>query len=96
MALATNEQIEVRYALDLKYGYKVTFRHFLMEASDRRTESGVRHIQMGRSKLFLIDGKYHVKHHGKFEAVRANFMVIDGRNYVLDLRIDSDYLGDRY
>ena len=86
---ATDAELIEGKSLELTRGWKVQFRHFWVEGTDRRTETGVMHRQYGRSTLRVIDGVPFVRHHGRLQRVTASLFdgPETGRPCIVDLRI---------
>lgn len=98
---ATPAEILANERSSLRYDNKVRYRHFVREICDYRTKNGVRHKQYGRSKLRVIDGIPHVKHHGEIVPVTATYVELElialggyptRKAMILDLRLKSNYL----
>src|ERR1044071_9120717 len=85
---ATAAEILAREATAIRFGHKVLFRHFVVEASNTRAGNGVSHKKYGRAKIQVVDGAPFVRHHGKREPLTATVVCFaDGRTMVSDLRI---------
>lgn len=90
---ATPTEILVAKQFNLRWNNRVSFRHFVREVPDYRTENGVRHKQHGSSRLQVIDGVPHVRHHGHVVPLTATYGELDtGTQIIFDLRLKSDYL----
>jgi hypothetical protein len=89
---ATNAEILASFAAELRNGWKVRFRHFIVEKSCPGSAHGVAHKQFSHAKLRLVDGAPFVVHHGKLQPIAANVTEIDGHAITFDLRIKSEYL----
>ena len=63
MRLATNAEILARYPA----GRRVSFDAYVRDVYDPRTETGVRRVGRGSSKVREIDGIPHVRRHGRLE-----------------------------
>ena len=89
---ATAAEILEKNALNIRQGWKVSFRHFTMELCNPRARNGVSHRQHSRSKLYIVHGKPHVCHHGKLEEVTATRYDAPTFWTIYDLRLKSEYL----
>ena len=91
---ATDVEIVDGHAWDIRYDRKVQFRHFLSERYSPRAKNGVSHHEYSRSRLYVVDGVPHVRHHGRLQAVSAYVVpASDGvGSCMFDLRIRSEYL----
>lgn len=93
---ATAEEIiaDKTFARAIEAKRPVRFRHFVRETTNSRAWNGVSHREHSRSALRVIDGKPHVMHHGKLEAVTATVAITGaGTEIIFDLRLDSPHLG---
>jgi len=90
---ATAAEIIAARATDIRFWIKVSFRHFVLEASNPRAANGVSHRQTNRSTIRVIDGVPCVMHHGRIEPITGtHFDLGDGRSVIADLRLDSPHL----
>src|SRR5690606_4546310 len=90
---ATVEEVLTGYGMYLRNNWPVSFRHFAREIAAPRARNGVAHRQHSRSRLYVIDGKPHVKHRGKLAEVTATVAIQpSGRENVFDLRLNSEHL----
>lgn len=90
---ATPAEIVEIEACIIKSGIRVRFRHFVREVNCPHAEHGVSHRQHSRSKLRVIDGVPHVRHHGELLPVTGDLIELDnGYRLIGDLRLDSKHL----
>jgi hypothetical protein len=89
---ATAAEIAAHWATSIQYGFKVQFRHFVVETYSPTAKNGVHHRRYNKAKLQLRDGGVFVRHHNRTEKLTADVVTIGGREYVSDLRLDSPYL----
>jgi len=93
---ATDAEILASFASELRYGWRVKFRHFGVETSHWKSKTGCQQRQHGRAKLRIVEGAPHVVHHGKVERITGSAWDVDGKAIVYDLRLASKYLTPTY
>lgn len=94
---ATAEEIlaDRSISFDIRRNLQSRFRHFVREICNPRAKNGVSHRQYSRSRIQVIDGKPHVAHHGELCELAGDLITLkDGRQFIADLRIKSEYLND--
>lgn len=71
-----------------------TVRHFAREISDRRTETGVRHVQRSKMKIYAKDNKLYGVHRGETHQLTASVFEHPNEKLkiIYDVRIKSPYL----
>lgn len=90
---ATLEELLDSLSLQLKYGYRLSYRHFVMETYSPRAANGVSHRQRSSSKVKLVDGAPHVNYGGKLAPITGTFCTLDnGKTFIADYRIKSEHL----
>ena len=91
---ATLAELVEHLAPHVRWGWKVRFRHFMLELYAPHARNGVQHKQYSNAKVKLIDGVPHVRHHGKVEPLAAT--AAEGPTFtkpmVYDVRLASPYL----
>lgn len=72
---------------------RVSYRHFVQEIADNRTEHGVAQRQRTSARIHDVDGVPHVRKGGVLEALTAtHFTLESGTEFLTDLRLDNKYL----
>lgn len=90
---ATPQEILEHQRFNIEHGYRVSYRHFVHEISDRRTEHGVAHRQHSSSRIRVIDGKPFVQYQGELHEITGEMVTLEsGRQFVGLLRLKSEYL----
>ena len=84
---ATDKDIIDLNKFNIEHGYKVSFRHGIMEMGRVNSKNGVAHRDHSRSKLYIVDGIPHVKRKGQLVKVTATVAIIDDTHRcIYDLR----------
>ena len=90
---ATTQEILRFRDFDIRHKMKVRFRHFVREIYNPRAKNGVSHRQHSRSRIRVVDGVPHVRHHGELHEITGDLVTLEsGTQFVGDLRIKSQYL----
>ena len=88
---ATSAEILKRF-----HARRSSYRHFIREVLDRRTEHGVAHRQHTTALVWDVKGVPHIKRRGVLEALTATHYTLDtGAEFLADLRLDSEHLPAR-
>lgn len=93
---ATPAEIIADRDMQIRHGWKVSYRHFTHERSCPGAKHGVKHITKTASKIVIKDGVPYVRYMGQLQELTATVVFYKGdsitREFITDYRIKSEYL----
>ena len=85
---ATDAEIAEHFAINIRSGWKVRFRHMALESVHHRAANGVSHRCYNRSKITVKDDGLYVQHHGRLLKLKATYFTLEGtRPFVAQLSV---------
>ncbi len=89
---ATPAEIIEAQATAIRYGYRVSYRHFIHERMCKGAKHGVKHIEKTASKITVTNGVPFVRYMGEMVELTGTFYKSAECTFICDLRVKSQYL----